>query len=159
MTHEEFEVEAIGIEVSSQPVELYKVLKLANAVSGGGEAKHAIAEGYVIVNGELETRKRCKIYDGDVIAFNEEFYVLLCDNPPAPTEPRLARENKQKHEEEAPQPAPTAKKQKQKQKKGNGLSATATNSKGNSQQSEQPAKESDSDTQSRSTSGRRSISF
>ncbi|MEZ8127595.1 RNA-binding S4 domain-containing protein [Enterovibrio norvegicus] len=156
MTHEEFEVEAIGIEVSSQPVELYKVLKLANAVSGGGEAKHAIAEGYVIVNGELETRKRCKIYDGDVIAFNEEFYVLLCDTPPAPTEPRLARENKQSHEA-APQSAsaPVAKKQPKK----NGLSATAANSKGKSQQSEKPAKESDTDTRSRSTSGRRSISF
>ncbi|MEZ9524145.1 RNA-binding S4 domain-containing protein [Enterovibrio norvegicus] len=158
MTHEEFEVEAIGIEVSSQPVELYKVLKLANAVSGGGEAKHAIAEGYVIVNGELETRKRCKIYDGDVIAFNEEFYVLLCDSPPAPTEPRLARENKQSHEA-APQPAPAPVAKKQKQPKKNGLSATAANSKGKSQQSEKPVKESDTDTHSRSTSGRRSISF
>ncbi|PMN64335.1 RNA-binding S4 domain-containing protein [Enterovibrio norvegicus] len=158
MTHEEFEVEAIGIEVSSQPVELYKVLKLANVVSGGGEAKHAIAEGYVIVNGELETRKRCKIYDGDVIAFNEEFYVLLCDSPPAPTEPRLARENKQSHEA-APQPAPAPVAKKQKQPKKNGLSATAANSKGKSQQSEKPVKESDTDTHSRSTSGRRSISF
>ncbi|USH04236.1 RNA-binding S4 domain-containing protein [Grimontia kaedaensis] len=88
MSHEEIEVEALGIEVSSQPIELYKVLKIANAVSGGGEAKMAIAEGYVIVNGEVETRKRCKIYGGDVIAFNEEYYVVLCDTPPAPLKPK-----------------------------------------------------------------------
>jgi len=62
---EEIEIEAIGIEVSSQPIELYKVFKIANLVGGGGEAKHLIAEGYVAVNGELETRKRRKLYDGD----------------------------------------------------------------------------------------------
>ena len=78
---EEIEVEAIGVEVSAQPIELYKVLKIANLVSGGGEAKYAISEGYVAVNGELELRKRCKIYDGDVIEFNGEFYVVLCDQP------------------------------------------------------------------------------
>lgn len=78
---EEFEVEAIGIEVTSQPIELYKVLKIANAVSGGGEAKMAISEGYVAVNGDVETRKRCKVYDGDVIQFNGEFYLVLCDAP------------------------------------------------------------------------------
>lgn len=81
MSQEEIEVEAIGIEVSSQPIELYKVLKIANAVSGGGEAKFAIAEGYVAVNGELEQRKRRKMYDGDLVEFNEEYYVVLCDQP------------------------------------------------------------------------------
>lgn len=78
---DEIEIEAIGIEVDSQPIELYKVLKLANVVSGGGEAKYAISEGYVAVNGEIELRKRCKIYDGDLIEFNQEFYVLICPNP------------------------------------------------------------------------------
>lgn len=81
--HEEYEVEALGVEVSSQPIELYKVLKIANAVSGGGEAKFAISEGYVAVNGELEQRKRRKVYDGDVVEFNNEFYLVLCDKPVA----------------------------------------------------------------------------
>ncbi|MCE0495631.1 RNA-binding S4 domain-containing protein [Vibrio sp. DNF-1] len=80
---DEIEIEAIGIEVDSQPIELYKVLKIANAVSGGGEAKYAISEGYVAVNGEIELRKRRKIYDGDLIEFNQEFYLLICDNPVA----------------------------------------------------------------------------
>ncbi|MGF1680012.1 RNA-binding S4 domain-containing protein [Photobacterium minamisatsumaniensis] len=88
----EYEVEALGVEVNVQPIELYKVLKIANAVSGGGEAKFAISEGYVAVNGELEQRKRCKIYDGDVIEFNNEFYVVLCEQPV--TEPTEAKAEK-----------------------------------------------------------------
>ena len=79
--NEEIEVEAIGIEVNAQPIELYKVLKIANVVSGGGEAKYAIADGYVAVNGELETRKRRKLYDGDLIEFNNDYYLVICDHP------------------------------------------------------------------------------
>ncbi|MEZ8140527.1 RNA-binding S4 domain-containing protein [Enterovibrio sp. FF113] len=109
MSQEEIEIEAIGVEVSAHPVELYKVLKIANAVSGGGEAKMAIVEGYVVVNGEVETRKRRKIHDGDVIEFNEEFYVLLCDEPPTPVEPRKP---KPAAVEKKPQAQPKAKAQK-----------------------------------------------
>ncbi|MBD0787333.1 RNA-binding S4 domain-containing protein [Vibrio sp. Y2-5] len=78
---EEIEIEAIGVEVDNQPIELYKVLKIADAVSGGGEAKYAITEGYVAVNGEVEIRKRRKLYDGDLIEFNQEFYLVICDAP------------------------------------------------------------------------------
>ncbi|GEM80332.1 RNA-binding S4 domain-containing protein [Vibrio superstes] len=78
---DEIEIEAIGVEVSTQPIELYKVLKIADAVSGGGEAKHVISEGYVAVNGELETRKRRKLVDGDLVQFNEEFYLVIYVDP------------------------------------------------------------------------------
>ncbi len=78
-SRDEIEIEAIGIEIDTQPIELYKVFKLANLVSGGGEAKHIISEGYVAVNGEIELRKRRKIYDGDLIEFNREFYLVICD--------------------------------------------------------------------------------
>ncbi|CAH0529902.1 RNA-binding S4 domain-containing protein [Vibrio hippocampi] len=87
---EEIEIEAIGIEVSSQPIELYKLFKVANLVGGGGEAKHFIAEGYVAVNGELETRKRRKMYDGDFFEFNQEYYVMVCDEPPMEERPEVA---------------------------------------------------------------------
>lgn len=85
---EEIEIEAIGIEVSVQPIELYKVFKIANLVGGGGEAKHLIAEGYVAVNGELETRKRRKMYDGDFFEFDQEYYVVVCDAPVTEPEPK-----------------------------------------------------------------------
>ncbi|EJB8349803.1 RNA-binding S4 domain-containing protein [Vibrio cholerae] len=96
---EEIEIEAIGLEVSCQPIELYKVLKIANAVSGGGEAKHVISEGYVFVNGDVETRKRCKVFDGDLIEFNQEFYLVICDAPVTEpesfdTQPELASSHK-----------------------------------------------------------------
>ncbi|EGU54992.1 hypothetical protein VINI7043_14945 [Vibrio nigripulchritudo ATCC 27043] len=95
---EEIEVEALGVEVASQPIELYKVLKIANAVSGGGEAKYAISEGYVAVNGELETRKRRKLYDGDLIEFNQEYYVVICDAPVTVAEPKPAKQDNRKAE-------------------------------------------------------------
>ncbi|PSV48415.1 RNA-binding S4 domain-containing protein [Photobacterium indicum] len=104
MSQEEIEVEAIGIEVSTQPIELYKVLKIANAVSGGGEAKMAISEGYVAVNGELEQRKRRKMYDGDLVEFNEEYYVVLCDQPVQETSDEPVKKKTEKPAAKKPQP-------------------------------------------------------
>jgi len=60
------------IEISQAPIELYKVLKIDNSVGSGGEAKYVISEGLVMVNGKVETRKRKKIYSGDVVEFNNE---------------------------------------------------------------------------------------
>ena len=57
------------IIISNEPIELYKILKLENMVDSGGEAKHVISEGQVIVNGKVETRKRKKIFSGDVVEF------------------------------------------------------------------------------------------
>lgn len=57
------------VHVDQEPVELYKILKLKNLVMSGGEAKYVIADGLVEVNGTTETRKRKKIYDGDLIEF------------------------------------------------------------------------------------------
>ena len=60
------------VEVSKEPIELYKLLKLAGMAESGGEAKSVIAEGQVLVNGEIETRKRKKIVSGDIVEFREE---------------------------------------------------------------------------------------
>ncbi|GAM66440.1 hypothetical protein JCM19236_3892 [Vibrio sp. JCM 19236] len=85
-SEEEIEIEAIGVEVTNEPIELYKVLKIANAVGGGGEAKQAISQGYVAVNGELEMRKRRKLVDGDLVQFNEEFYLVILNPDAQPAE-------------------------------------------------------------------------
>lgn len=55
------------VYITHAPVELYKVLKFENFASSGGEAKYMIADGIVRVNGLVETRKRKKIFPGDVI--------------------------------------------------------------------------------------------
>jgi len=60
------------IEISEEPIELYKILKFENMVASGGEAKYVISEGYVIVNGKVETRRRKKIFSGDVVEFGEK---------------------------------------------------------------------------------------
>jgi len=60
------------VEISKQPVELFKILKFEGMVSSGGEAKLVIADGRVQVNGEVETRKRKKIMSGDTIEFGQD---------------------------------------------------------------------------------------
>jgi len=57
------------VELKKEPVELCKILKFENLVMSGGEAKSVIAQGLVMVNSEIETRKRKKIYSGDTIEF------------------------------------------------------------------------------------------
>jgi ribosome-associated protein len=55
------------VQITRVPVELYKILKFECIAASGGEAKHLIADGQVRVNHQVETRKRKKIYPGDVI--------------------------------------------------------------------------------------------
>ena len=57
------------VVITKQPVELYKILKFEGFVPSGAEAKAVVAEGQVLVNGEVETRKRRQIVAGDIIEF------------------------------------------------------------------------------------------
>ena len=61
--------ENIIAELESEFVELYKILKFEGLAESGGNAKQAIADGLVSVNGEVETRKSKKIRAGDQIDF------------------------------------------------------------------------------------------
>ena len=66
------------VEIRNEPIQLYKILKFEGLVSNGGEAKAAVAEGRVVVNGQIETRKRKQIVSGDIIEFqNEKMRVRL----------------------------------------------------------------------------------
>lgn len=60
------------VEITKEPVELYKLLKFEGMAASGGEAKFFITEGKVLLNGEVETRKRKKIVSGDIIEIDEE---------------------------------------------------------------------------------------
>lgn len=60
------------VEINVEPVELCKILKFENMVESGGEAKFVISEGLVRLNGEIETRKRKKIFAGDIIEYKGE---------------------------------------------------------------------------------------
>lgn len=50
-------------------IALCDLLKLAGLAESGGQAKAVIAEGQVLRNGEVETRKTAKIRGGEVIEF------------------------------------------------------------------------------------------
>jgi len=51
-------------------IELNKLLKLEQLVQSGGHAKVVIDDGLVTVNGEVEMRKRKKLFAGDIIEFD-----------------------------------------------------------------------------------------
>ena len=70
------------LEISNEPIELYKVLKLDGMVSSGGAAKSEIADGRVVVNGSVETRKRKKIVSGDIVEYgNDKVQINLRSGP------------------------------------------------------------------------------
>ena len=59
------------VKLTREPIELYKILKFEGMTTSGGEAKAAIADGQVKVNGKVETQKRKKIVSGDIIQFGD----------------------------------------------------------------------------------------
>jgi ribosome-associated protein len=53
-------------------IKLDALMKFASLVASGGEAKMAIADGLVSVNGEVCTMRGKKIHDGESVTFNGE---------------------------------------------------------------------------------------
>ena len=55
------------IEIKDEFIKLGQALKLAGIAESGVDAKIMIEEGTVKVNGETETRRGRKLYDGDAV--------------------------------------------------------------------------------------------
>ena len=60
------------IKLRDEFIKLGQALKAAGLVGSGVEAKDIILDGLVTVNGEVETRRGRKLYDGDVVSFEGE---------------------------------------------------------------------------------------
>ncbi len=60
----------MDFKLSTEFIELYKLLKLCGLCESGGAAKHTIAEGHVKVNGAVETRKAFKVRSGHSIEYS-----------------------------------------------------------------------------------------
>ena len=58
------------IKLRDEFIKLGQALKLADLVSDGVEAKYVISDGLVKVNGDVDTRRGRKVYDGDIISYN-----------------------------------------------------------------------------------------
>lgn len=63
-------------------IKLQQFLKLANVVGQGSDAKYIIQDGQVKVNGEICLMRGKKIYDGDIISFNGEDFMAVCEGSP-----------------------------------------------------------------------------
>ena len=60
------------IKIRDEFIKLGQALKLAGVVEDGVEAKYAIQDGLVQVNGEVDQRRGRKAYEGDVITFEDQ---------------------------------------------------------------------------------------
>lgn len=60
--------QAWDVTIRDETIKLGQFIKLANLAETGGHAKELIAEGKVVVNGEVETRRGRTLRDGDVVS-------------------------------------------------------------------------------------------
>lgn len=62
------------VRIDTDFIKLDALLKFAGAVMSGGEAKTAVAEGLVRVNGETCLMRGKKLYPGDVVELGGEAF-------------------------------------------------------------------------------------
>jgi len=63
-------------KLTSEYIELVKLMKLLRIAESGGHAKIMVEEGEVLLNGNQEFRKRAKLRSGDKVqVFGEEILI------------------------------------------------------------------------------------
>jgi len=60
------------IKLKDDYIKLGQALKAANLIESGSMAKFAIQDGLVKVNGKTELQRGKKLYDGDIVSFEEK---------------------------------------------------------------------------------------
>ena len=70
-------MEEISFTLTGEFIELFKLLKATGLCESGGMAKHAVAQAEVKVDGQVETRKACKIRKGQQVEFGGETILVL----------------------------------------------------------------------------------
>ena len=64
------------VTITTEFIKLQDLLKFANLVETGGEAKERVQSGEVIVNGEVCTMRGKKIRPGDDVCFDGQHYTV-----------------------------------------------------------------------------------
>ena len=64
------------IQIKTEYITLGQVLKLTDWISTGGEAKFAVKQLNILVNGEKEDRRGRKLYPGDKILIEGNEYEI-----------------------------------------------------------------------------------
>ena len=65
-------MQVLEFELSTDYIELIKLLKLLGICESGADAKLMVEEGLVVSNNEVEYRKRKKVRKGDLIFIEEQ---------------------------------------------------------------------------------------
>lgn len=65
------------IELNKEYITLGQLLKITDFISSGGEAKFALQELDITVNGEKENRRGRKLYENDVIVIDGNTFELV----------------------------------------------------------------------------------
>ena len=64
------------LKIRGDMIRLGQLLKLGGVVDSGADGKDLLADGLVVVNGVVETRRGRQLHDGDVVEVEEwEFRV------------------------------------------------------------------------------------
>ena len=71
-------------------IRLGQFLKVVGLVATGGEAKHVIQEGYVTVNGEVETRRKRQLHPGDTVELAGRTFTVTAEDVSGPVYPQGA---------------------------------------------------------------------
>ncbi|MFT4281010.1 RNA-binding S4 domain-containing protein [Microbacterium sp.] len=58
------------ISIGGDMIRLGQFLKFSGLIDSGGDAKEAIIDGHVRVNGEVDRRRGRQLHDGDLVTFD-----------------------------------------------------------------------------------------
>ena len=64
------------IKLRDDYIKLGQALKAAGLVENGVDAKYAIQDGLVLVNGNTELQRGKKLYSGDIVSFEGETIMI-----------------------------------------------------------------------------------
>lgn len=65
------------VEIRDGTIRLGQLLKLAGLVEHGVEAKELLADGEVLVNDEVESRRGRQLTEGDEVALGDEVVTII----------------------------------------------------------------------------------
>ena len=67
----------VKIKLRDEYIKLGQALKAAGFVESGVDAKFAIQDGEVLVNGEVETQRGKKLYNGDMVEYDGQTIMIV----------------------------------------------------------------------------------
>lgn len=75
------------VQIRDESIKLGQLLKLANLVEDGGEARVVITEGLVTVDGEVDTRRSAQIKIGSIVCLEDECVRVVSSLAPSSGSP------------------------------------------------------------------------